>query len=121
MFTAAIPLSFRNCNLAPFVSLLVFLSTISGSVVSADVKVIVSLVVPPTAITPLEAVKPFPANLVAKASIVVFCSVEPSESRVKNASPLSGVTALRPVANRSCDPSNTTDSHPLSTPLFLLV
>ena len=46
-----------------------------------------------TAITLLVAVKPDPANNVANAVVVVNCSVEPSESNVKNESPLAGVTA----------------------------
>ena len=41
----------------------------------------------------LEALKPEPARYVANAVYVVNCSVEPSESNVRNESPLAGVTA----------------------------
>ena len=44
--------------------------------------------------TELEEDKPSPENNVAKESIVVNCSVEPSESRVNNLSPFAGVTSL---------------------------
>ena len=48
----------------------------------------------PTDITELFADKPEPANKVARASMVVNCSVEPSESSVSNLSPFAGVTSL---------------------------
>ena len=46
-----------------------------------------------TAITEFVAVKPEPANNVAKEAIVVNCSVLPSESNVNILSPLAGVTS----------------------------
>ena len=44
--------------------------------------------------TPFDADMLVPARRVAKASTVVRCSVEPSESKVRNESPDAGVTAL---------------------------
>ena len=46
------------------------------------------------AITAEAAERPLPANNVARASVVVSCSVEPSESRVKNVSEAAGVAEL---------------------------
>ena len=47
-----------------------------------------------TPITEEDAVRPVPANNVAKALIAVFCSFAPSESSVDKKSPLAGVTVL---------------------------
>ncbi len=44
--------------------------------------------------TALEAASPSPANSVARASVVVNCSLASSESSVPNQSPLVGTTAL---------------------------
>ena len=45
-----------------------------------------------TSITALAAVNPLPENKVANASVVVFCSVAPSLSRVAKKSPVVGTT-----------------------------